>query len=484
MLIRVRHHTPRLKPCPAAEISPRMPAAARAALDEARLKARLERNQRTPGPGAYDARLPHNSNTVRRTPISKPPSRSLPTCHRTIPVQNAGSAAFKSSTKRGKDAELTFMGDPGSYDPHTATELGTLSKKSFGKSLQSGAGGFGSTSKARQELVQPGDGASPGPGSYTIVEPGKPEAKQTSGFASKTKRGQYAKASDAPGVGSYEPILQQPAVLGGQSSFKSGAQRFKTTDTSESHIGPGSYSVNVNSIESGMSASASKTPAPFGTSTKRPDMSIPTDTPGPGAYTVAPVATSGSADGRPSSAFKSSTKRGKDAELTFMGDPGSYDPHTATELGTLSKKSFGKSLQSGAGGFGSTSKARQELVQPGDGASPGPGSYTIVEPGKPEAKQTSGFASKTKRGQYAKASDAPGVGSYEPILQQPAVLGGQSSFKSGAQRFKKTDAAESHIGPGTYSVEADTITAKASADVGKVSSAFASTTLRDGFLGV
>ena len=124
------------------------------------------------------------------------------------------------------------MGDPGSYDPHTATELGTLSKKSFGKSLQSGAGGFGSTSKARQELVQPGDGASPGPGSYTIVEPGKPEAKQTSGFASKTKRGQYAKASDAPGVGSYEPILQQPTVLGGQSSFKSGAQRFKTTDTS------------------------------------------------------------------------------------------------------------------------------------------------------------------------------------------------------------------------------------------------------------
>ena len=57
-------------------------------------------------------------------------------------------------------------------------------------------------------------------------------------------------------------------------------------------------------------------------------------------------------------------------------------------------------------------------------------------------------------------------------------------LKSGAQRFKKTDAAESHIGPGTYSVEADTITAKASADVGKVSSAFASTTLRDGFLGV
>eukprot|EP00964_Phaeocystis_antarctica_P036552 scaffold20882_cov71-Phaeocystis_antarctica.AAC.2 len=422
----------------------------------------MERNQRTPGPGAYDARPPASSGMADGRP----------------------SSAFKSSSKRGKDAELNFMGDPGSYDAHTATEIGTMSRKGFGKSTQSGAGGFGSSSKARQELVQAGDGASPGPGSYTMVEPGKPEAKQSSAFASKSTRGQYTKSSDAPGVGSYEPILQQPAVLGGQSAFKSGGQRFKKTDTSDSHIGPGSYSYSNNTIDAGMSSSASKAPAPFGTSTKRPDMSIPTDTPGPGAYTSAPVATSGMADGRPSSAFKSSSKRGKDAELNFMGDPGSYDAHTATEIGTMSRKGFGKSTQSGAGGFGSSSKARQELVQAGDGASPGPGSYTMMEPGKPEAKQSSAFASKSTRGQYTKSSDAPGVGSYEPILQQPAVLGGQSAFKSGGQRFKKTDTSDAHIGPGSYSTEANSITAKASADVGKVSSAFASTTLRDGFLGV
>jgi len=431
-------------------------------MDEARLKARLARNQRTPGPGAYDARSVATSGMADGRP----------------------SSAFKSSTKRGKDAELTFMGDPGSYDPHSATAMGNMSSKGFGKSTQSGAGGFGSTSKARQELVQAGDGASPGPGSYTIVEPGKPEAKQTSAFASKSARGQYAKGSAAPGVGTYEPILQQPAVLGGQSAFKSGESRFKKSDVANSHIGPGSYTYNNNTIDAGMSSSASKAPAPFGTSTKRPDMSIPTDTPGPGAYTSAPVATSGMADGRPSSAFKSSTKRGKDAELTFMGDPGSYDPHSATAMGNMSSKGFGKSTQSGAGGFGSTSKARQELVQAGDGASPGPGSYTIVEPGKPEAKQTSAFASKSARGQYAKGSAAPGVGTYEPILQQPAVLGGQSAFKSGGSRFKKDNTSDSHIGPGSYSIESDTITAKASADLGKVSSAFASTTLRDGFLGV
>ena len=238
-------------------------------MDEARLKARMERNQRTPGPGAYDARLPHNSNAVRPAPISKPLSHSLPTRPCTIAAQNAGSSAFKSSTKRGKDAELTFMGDPGSYDAHSATEIGTMSRKSFGKSLQSGAGGFGSTAKARQELVHASDGASPGPGSYTVVEPGKPEAKQSSAFASKSTRGQYSKSSDAPGVGSYEPILQQPAVLGGQSAFKSGGSRFKKTDTSDSHIGPGSYSTEANSITAKASADVGKVSSAFASTTLR-----------------------------------------------------------------------------------------------------------------------------------------------------------------------------------------------------------------------
>jgi len=378
------------------------------------------------------------------------------------------------------------MGDPGAYDAHSHSELATLSKKSFGKSVQSGAGGFGSTAKARQELIQAGDGATPGPGSYNSVAPSKPEAKQSSAFASKSIRGQYAKSSDAPGVGSYDPILQQEAVLGGQSAFKSGGQRFKKDSALEAqaHIGPGSYSYDNGTLESGMSQSASNAKAPFGTSTKRPDMSVPTDTPGPGAYSAA--AGGGQADSRPSSAFKSGTKRGKDTELTFMGDPGAYDAHSHSELATLSKKSFGKSVQSGAGGFGSTAKARQELIQAGDGATPGPGSYNSVAPSKPEAKQSSAFASKSIRGQYAKSSDAPGVGSYDPILQQEAVLGGQSAFKSGGQRFKKDSAleAQAHIGPGSYSIENNTITSKANSEVGKISSAFASTTLRDGFLGV
>ena len=245
-------------------------------MDEARLKARMERCQQTstPGPGAYDARLPHsisNSNTVRPARITKPPYTTPCSCGRpcTVAAQNGRpSSAFKSTTKRGKD-ELAFMSDPGSYNAHTTTDIGTMSQKSLSTSTLSGAGGFGSSSKARQELVQAGDAASPGPGAYTVRKPSKPEAKQSSAFASKSTRGQYTKSSDAPGVGSYEPILHQPAVLGCQSAFKGGGQRFKT-DTSGSHIGPGSYNTySNNTITAKASADVGKVSSAFASTTLR-----------------------------------------------------------------------------------------------------------------------------------------------------------------------------------------------------------------------
>ena len=51
-----------------------------------------------------------------------------------------------------------------------------------------------------------------------------------------------------------------------------------------------------------------------------------------------------------------------------------------------------------AGNFGTRTK-RAELSVPND--APGPGTYDAKEPVKPEAKQTSAFASQTKRGAYS-----------------------------------------------------------------------------------
>eukprot|EP00326_Haptolina_ericina_P025162 CAMPEP_0181199938 /NCGR_PEP_ID=MMETSP1096-20121128/17467_1 /TAXON_ID=156174 ORGANISM="Chrysochromulina ericina, Strain CCMP281" /NCGR_SAMPLE_ID=MMETSP1096 /ASSEMBLY_ACC=CAM_ASM_000453 /LENGTH=75 /DNA_ID=CAMNT_0023290201 /DNA_START=74 /DNA_END=298 /DNA_ORIENTATION=+ len=64
--------------------------AKRAAMDEQRVKARNERMQRVPGPGAYDAKRVFSTGE-----------------------ELAGSMAFKSKTERKPDETLKEVGDPG-----------------------------------------------------------------------------------------------------------------------------------------------------------------------------------------------------------------------------------------------------------------------------------------------------------------------------------------------------------------------------------
>ena len=58
-------------------------------------------------------------------------------------------------------------------------------------------------------------------------------------------------------------------------------------------------------------------------------------------------------------------------------------------------------------------------------------------------------------------------------------------FRNADERFKKDISAEraALVGPGSYDQEGGAIGRKSTAIKGKVSSAFASTSLRDGFLG-
>ena len=373
------------------------------------------------------------------------------------------------------------MGDPGAYDAYSANDLAQSAQKSYAKSMQAGTGGFGSSAPARAPLSVAGE--SPGPGAYDASKPQRPEAKQSSAFASKTTRGAYTKTSDAPGVGSYDPVVRTDTVLGGDSAFKNAEQRFKkdTQAQAQAHVGPGSYHYENNTITASLSQMAvSKSGVGFSSTAKRPELASVVDTPGPGAYNESAKQT----DSRPSSAFKSSTKRDKAAELSYMGDPGAYDAYSANDLAQSAQKSYAKSMQAGTGGFGSSAPARAPLSVAGE--SPGPGAYDASKPQRPEAKQSSAFASKTTRGAYTKTSDAPGVGSYDPVVRTDTVLGGDSAFKNAEQRFKKdTQAqAQAHVGPGSYHNEVNTINARLAPDTGKVSSAFASTTLRDGFLGV
>jgi len=180
-------------------------------------------------------------------------------------------------------------------------------------------------------------------------------------------------------------------------------------------------------------------------------------------------------------AFKSKTERKPDETLKEVGDPGLYNPYDNTSLASGVSKSFNKGQQSGSGNFGTKTK-RAELSVPND--APGPGTYDAKEPAKPEAKQGSAFASQTKRGAYAKKEVTPGAGEYEPKVAGDAVAGGDSMFRNKEQRFKKSQELEqqAHVGPGSYQQNDHTVESQFNANVGKVSSAFASTTLRDSFV--
>jgi len=376
---------------------------------------------------------------------------------------------------------LKEVGDPGAYNPFDNTTMAAETSKSFNKSQQTGAGGFGTKVK-RAELSVPND--APGPGTYDAKLPEAPEAKQGSAFASQTKRGAYLPKQQTPGAGEYDPAMAQEKINGGDSMFKNKDERFKKSMELEyaAHVGPGSYAQGQLTIESDMGKTTSKLGAAFNTTQKK-DFAIGAnaDTPGPGSYD-AKLGVTDVDQLAGSAAFKSKSDRKNDVSLKEVGDPGAYNPFDNTTMAAETSKSFNKSQQTGAGGFGTKVK-RAELSVPND--APGPGTYDAKLPEAPEAKQGSAFASQTKRGAYLPKQQTPGAGEYDPAMAQEKINGGDSMFKNKDERFKKSMELEyaAHVGPGSYAQADRTVELDFKKSSGKVSSAFASTSLRaDSFM--
>ena len=210
--------------------------------------------------------------------------------------------------------------------------------------------------------------------------------------------------------------------------------------------------------------------------------------PGPGSYEPRPVGRTGD-EVAGSSAFKSKTQRQGDTYAREHGDPGAYEPHAASSMATVATRSFNKSLQQGAGKFGNrVPRAEFGSHEQGERDNPGPGSYDTEPPEVPDTKQSSSFASQTKRGaSYLTNTKTPGVGEYNPTRpQEDSRVGGDSAFKSKDERFKESMEIgySAHLGPGTYTVPDDGIGPKAEKNSGKASSTFASMSLRsDMFMG-
>jgi len=203
--------------------------------------------------------------------------------------------------------------------------------------------------------------------------------------------------------------------------------------------------------------------------------------PAPGAYDPKRQGST-SDDLAGSTAFKSKSDRKADGTLREQGDPGAYNPYDNTSMASKTSQSFNKSQQTGAGGFGTKVK-RPELSTPNE--APGPGTYDARLPASPESKQGSAFASQTKRGAYLPKTQTPGSGEYDPS-DTGSINGGDSMFRNKDERFKKSIEMEysAHVGPGSYSHEHQSIEKRYRQSRGKVSSAFASTSLRgDMFMG-
>merc|ERR1719487_1587690 len=153
---------------------------------------------------------------------------------------------------------------------------------------------------------------------------------------------------------------------------------------------------------------------------------------------------------RPSSAFKSGSKRLKDEEMA-LGDPGAYDPYTTHDLAAKARSSHGRSARSGAGGFGSMS-ARELKVQSAGSDTPGPGTYTQTGGlfDKRSSAPSSAFRSTSSQRMKGHTEDVPGIGSYDPNMGsvEPNNADSISSMRSKAERFKgESVTTEPAVGP-------------------------------------
>lgn len=221
----------------------------RATEDETRMRARMSKRGLNPGPGTYDPKL-----------------------QGTTAEELAGSTAFKSKSDRKADQTLAGNGDPGAYNPFEGTTIAAASSRSFNKSQQLGASGFGSKTK-RAELTVPND--SPGPGTYDAKTPSSPEAKQGSAFASQSKRGAYLPRARTPGAGEYDPKHKNmERTTGGDSMFRNREGRFKKSMELEysAHVGPGSYSADHHTVAKKSLASRGRPSGAFASTSLRGDL--------------------------------------------------------------------------------------------------------------------------------------------------------------------------------------------------------------------
>jgi hypothetical protein len=197
------------------------------------------------------------------------------------------------------------------------------------------------------------------------------------------------------------------------------------------------------------------------------------------------------ATGASSAAFASkSSQHGSAAKAEGERGADFLNLQASGSMAKAAGSSFNKSLKAGTGGFGTSAKRGSDMLSARSADAPGPGEYDLSQ--RVDSKPSAAFASTTKKeAPYVRdVSDGAGMSEYDAHKSDGMAATASKSFNRhvGTGGFGPRAAREMHgksrdtPGPGEYQ-SADpskpTVDNHAKSSKGKVSGAFASTTLRD-----
>mmetsp|Transcript_6004 Transcript_6004/g.18961 ORF Transcript_6004/g.18961 Transcript_6004/m.18961 type:complete len:539 (-) Transcript_6004:7-1623(-) len=422
--------------------------------------------QNLPGPGSYtgsvvqppkrgsarpaSGKAMHAAAGINWVKVATAPS--IPTVQQSYGYEEgpSGALVLQSGPYKGHTGVGGDVPGPGEYAPNDKPTRHNRNATNFGASV----GG-------RHSPVPRDADKRPGPGSYDFATCGTSDAfrggvmaqRQTSSFASTSKRAPPARTQEGPGPGSYrtpstfaplkEYLATHPESF---ASFGRTLAEGRPQRPDDAGVpGPGDYDPRVptdvtahNSVrKKGLSVLTSKAP--------RFAASAPShaEGPGPGSYAVADntmVAKLGHKINGRFGAFGSTAGRfAPDASAkSTAGDPGAYNPPAR-----LPNPAEARRRDNRSSAFRSTAK-RSELAAPTTSAT---AYYAPQEPSKPTTTSRA-FISNQPRFAEARSSDVPGPGQYDPALPtRKAPAGGPDMPK--APRFEATRV-DGNPGPGSY----------------------------------
>ena len=417
------------------------------------------------------------------------------------------SAAFASKSRQQSDAPRTDGPAPGQYNTHAAGSMSAA--KSFNKSVNAGGGSFG-TSVARGSGIGSAASAAeatPGPGAYSAeAEAGfggagaKAASKPSAAFASASGAGSRlvtVDVFDAPRGVSYDAHKSDGMAATAAKTFSKVAAAGKGLGRSErmapaKEAAPGDYTDALPGAFTASKSHSTLANTGFGGTASRAshfEEAAVAAAQAPDTYYVGAGAfTKATEPSGPSAAFASKSRQQSDTPRTDGPAPGQYNTHAAGSMSAA--KSFNKSVNAGGGSFGTNAK---RVTMPQEDDAPGPGAYDATDGGtlfsRDTFKPSAAFASQSEVRPELRSSAAPSGVAYDPHKADGMAAQTLKTFnsKAGTGGFGGVVPREYHTvketpGPGEYTQadpNAPTVESKLNANKGKVSGAFASSSLRD-----